>query len=654
MKLRVRAPFAGVVLAAGSLLLVTTTPLAAYSVTVVQAPGNPDKPDKPDQPATPGKGKKQPDKPRKKPDRRAPAAPGLGRVWAGAGGAVSLFVRAESGSRVVIRERGGAVVTSGTGSQTYRWWTSTGTHRYVVTATDGAGNRSRPSSTVVTADATPPSLTGVQTAVGDRADSRSRLTFSTEPGTAYRVLIDGRTVRGGSDPDARVALFLDVQNGPHRVRVEVRDGVGNLASWNGGFRVRIPRLAVDATLTGDPTDRVQRVSVRATPNARYGVVRVPGERTTRFGFYRGRATVPLRLPDGTYDGVTVTVRDGRGRVGRQKVPDIRVDTTPPQVSLRTDRDAAEQGRLRATVTTDPGSTLEWRLVDGGGDVVTTGELVAESAETTLERDVAEGSFQLEVVATDEFGRATTASAPARIAADPWSDGLTALVVAAVVGAGVVLTGVLTMVLIPLLPRLRRRVRRARARVTARRIERRFARTRPAGLEEKPSVGALNGAVIPRQRSRQAAVATLLQLANDEGAERSSFLLGVSLLPDERVLHATTGQLYETLDADTGDLALEGHDGEVVVTNRRITFVGDVTRDWWTGLVDRMSHVGEERTVLLRRGEDSWAGLVYDDPEVTRLYLELLMAEQQGQREDYLAGLEEELRASQDSAEQRRG
>ncbi len=614
MTSRARFPLISLALAAGSMLAVATAPLTASALPATQAPAEPGKP-KPQGNAD--KPQKKADKPKKKPDRRPPAAPLLGRAKAGARGMVSLPVSAESGSRVVVRTPGGTVVTSGFGSRTYTWWTSTGAHSYLVTATDAAGNRSRAAQFSVVADATPPRLARVQVAPGDRRDSRSRLTFATDPGSSYRVLVDGKVEARRSDPDARVARFLDVGNGRHRVVVEVRDRVGNLATWSGSFRVRIPKLEVSAKVVGDPTDAIQRLRIDATPNATRGAVRVPGEGRERFRFLRGRATVRLTLPDGTYDRATVTVRDARGRVGERRLRPFVVDTTAPDVAAELDTAAAAEGRLRAAVTTDPGAAVAWRLVDDAGSVITAGDVVAdESGAATLDRDVAEGEFSLAVSATDQFERTTTTTLAAVVAPDPWSYARAAVLVGLVAAGGLLLV----ILLLPLVPVLVTRGGRARARVTARRIERRAAR---ALAERKPEAGApipvVRGpVVIPAQRGR------------DHGGV-SIFPLGLALQPDERILHTTTGQLYEAVDADTDELVLDGHEGEVVVTNRRLVFLGDVTRDWWNGQIDGVDHVSEDRTVLRRLGEDAWSGLGYDDAEVTRLHLEMLVTDQGGAR-----------------------
>jgi hypothetical protein len=452
-------------------------------------------------------------------------------------------------------------------------------------------------------------------------------------------------------PDARVALFLDVENGRHGVAVEVRDPVGNVSRWTGSFRVRIPRLGVTAKVVGSPTDGEQRLRIEATPSATGGVVRVPGEGRERFRFFRGKATVRLSLPDGTYDKVQVTVRDGRGRSGIRTLRSLVVDTTPPDVTARLDDGAAAEGILRTTVETDPGATVAWRLVDEDGDAVSSGDLVAdESGVAIIDRDVAEGDFRLAVNATDQFERTTVTSVAATVAPNPWSHERVALAAGGIVAAGVLLV-ILT---IPLVPFLVRRARRARARVTAwqiqRSVERATALFEDAGEAQEAVPEELPAAsvVIPSQRSRQRAVETLLQMAEERGSGGSIFPLGVELLADERILHATTGQLFEAEDPDTDELVLDGHDGEVVVTNRRLIFVGDVMRDWWTGLIDGIDHVGDDRTVLRRWREDSWSGVVYDDAEVTRLYVDMLVAEQQGTRGAYLSRLEEELRGDRSS------
>jgi hypothetical protein len=348
--------------------------------------------------------------------------------------------------------------------------------------------------------------------------------------------------------------------------------------------------------------------------------------------------VRLSLPDGSYDDVEVTVRDGSGRSGTRTLRSLVVDTTAPEVTARLDDGAAADGILRATVETDPAAAVAWRLVDENGDAVSSGDVEADkSGVATIDRDVAEGDYRLAVSATDRFGRTTSTSVAATVAPNPWSHARAALAAGGIVAAGVLLV-ILT---IPLVPFLVRRARRARARVTAWQIQRSVERTTALfeELEQEPDLE-------PELEALPAA--TSVVVPSQRGSGGSIFPLGVKLLPDERILHATTGQLFEAEDLDTDELVLDGHDGDVVVTNRRMIFIGDVTRDWWTGLIDGVDHVGDDRTVLRRSREDSWSGVVYHDAEVTRLYLDMLVAEQQGTRGAYLSRLEEELRGDRSS------
>jgi hypothetical protein len=322
------------------------------------------------------------------------------------------------------------------------------------------------------------------------------------------------------------------------------------------------------------------------------------------------------------------------------------------VTARVDGEAPDDGRLGVRVTTDPGAAVSWSLLDQAGEVVSSGGAVADDeGVATVDRDVPEGDFRLAVDVTDAFDRTTSTSLGASVAPDPWSFGRTLLVVGGMVGAGLLLV----ILLVPAVPFLVRLGTRAHARWTAWRIGRASHRFRLAELLEVEDVELWEDelqpepapAVVPAQRSRHEAVETLLQVANDGSAGGSLFPLGLALVPDERILHSTSGHLYESAD-DSDELVLVEHDGEVVVTNRRIVFVGDVTRDWWTGLIDEIEHVGDDRTVLRRWREDSWSGVVYDDAEVTRLYVDMLVAEQHGTRDAYLSRLQEELRGERPS------
>lgn len=617
---------------AGSLLGGAAAGPAAYAVAPVLAPERPG-----------DKGDKR-DKPKSKPDRTPPDAPVLGTPDVDPGGAVTLPVRAERGSRVVVRERGGDVEATaiGTGAtQSLSWTTSDGEHSYVVTATDRAGNRSRPASVSVDVDATPPPVTRLRARAGTAEDSRSRVTFRTEPGSAYRVLVDGAVLAEGVAEERDVSAFVDVADGRHEVDVEASDAVGNQASASESFRVSIGELAVRANVLSEPTARTQVIRVVATPNTTSGRVQVPGQGSRPLTFEDGGATLRWKLPDSDYVGVTVTVRDSQGRTGRKELAPLVVDTTAPEVEVAVDDAVAADGRLRATVRTEPGARVEWRLLDTAGTTVATGDAVADNGVATIERDVDEGSYRLEVTATDDFERASSTSTETRIADDPWPVVAVILGVAALVAAGVGL-----LVALVLLTRTAlRRLAPARERRAEAREQRRAARA-AAAVAKDAQAG--HREAEQQWRRRRDVLAEFLEVAHGSTPATTAFLPGLALLPDEQVLHTTGGELYEAADGAGDELVLEGHDGVLAVTDRRIAFVGDVTRDWWVGLIDDMLHQDDDRTVLKRWHEDAWSGVTYDDLEATRLHLDLLLAEQRGTRDEYLRHIEDELRAVEDA------
>lgn len=607
------------------------------------APNKPDKPKKPSERPKPGdQGQKRDDsdKPKKKkpkPDKTAPAAPGLS-ASAGAGGSVTIAVSAEAGAQVVVRQSGGGVVARATatgGTQTFGVVRSTGTHSFTARATDKAGNTSRPSSTSVFADATPPSLTDLGVKPGKPADSRSRVSFTTSEGAAYRVLVDQQVVAEGNAGNGKVKRFLDVANGAHQVVVVAIDGVGNTTTGARSLDVQVSKLKVKAKLTSDATEETQVLRVRATPNATRGVVRVPGEKNQRFALRKGRADVDLRLPNGTYDGVVVALRDSQKRKGRLKLPELVVDTTPPKLSVGPDQAAADEGKLAVAVTAEQDTTIAWELLDGSGEVVESGEYTAEGGEELIEEDVPEGSYSLVVSSTDQYDRTTTDVGPTRIAPDPWPVALVALLV---VGLLAVVVG-LVLGAVVLVRRHRARLEALRRRL-ADALATRRERAREAA-ERRQRLGAHRAAEEQWLRRRD----FLAGLLDDEELAAGPLLIlpDLETLPHERVLHTTPAQLFETVGDNGGELALQSLDGELVVTNLRLAFVGEEQHDWWCALLEEVRHEGEDRSLLKRWNHDEWAAFGYDDAEVTRLYIDLAVAEQHGTKDAYRAKVTELLR-----------
>ncbi|WP_148571993.1 hypothetical protein [Nocardioides caldifontis] len=646
MKGRKRAQLVGAALTAGMVLLGTAgaaTPAYSAPDDSTRTPSTPGKQkpgddkggkrDQDDSSTKPGKPEKE--KPEK--DTEAPAAPRLGEATVAPKGAVELPVTAEKDAKVVVREDGGRVVgrTRATGSpQVLKWRTRHGEHEYSVTATDKAKNESDAATVTVDVDARAPKIRRFELTPGTADDSRSSMLLRTEGGAAYRLLVDREVVDEGTTEDGHLDQVLDLANGRHPVRIELVDEVGNRAVETRQLVVRIPELEVDAEVLSEVTDSVQVVRVEAMAGTT-AVLAVPGQADLRFKLPKGKAEVELPLADGTYDDATVTVTDRQGRTGTVELPTVVVDTTPPDLSVSVDRAVAAEGRLDAEITADEDTVVDWELLDAGR-VVESGKYVALGGPQALERDVEEGSYELEVTATDTFDRTTVDRVKVAVAADPMSASTIALLVlAALAVVGAAVGGTIAYL------RHRRRTLGVVRKEKVRKVKGRKAKARVAEISREQEVAFAEASELWRRRHE--ALTTLLDIANG-AAPVVPVLEGLEPLPDEQVLYMVGADLTDMMDSDRLDVTLGSADGELVVTTHRFAFVGpEQRRDWWLPLVEQLRHRDHRHTSIKLRDSDTRSWLEYDDPEVTRLYLDFAMAGQNGTRTAYVAGLAQGLR-----------
>ena len=613
--------------AAAAVATAVLLPLTAVSVAHSAPPTAPPPADPtPSQPAEPTPDKPAA-KPKKKPDRKAPGAPQVGSPVAGADGRLTVTVSTERGAQVVVRE-GTTTVAAGRadgGSVTLSWTTTTGEHTYTARATDKAGNRSRPTTFSAEADADPPPLSRAIWTAGTPEDTRSSVRFRTAAGTSYRVIVDGALLADGTAEDAGVRRVVDLANGDHDVRVEVVDDVGNVAARERGFTVRIPSLSVGTEVTSRPTTRRQVLRVTATPNATTGEVRLPGAEPRSFTLRGGRATVRLSLRDDIYTGVVVVVRDSQGRRGTTTLDPIEVDTSPPILSLDTDSRAAAAGRLEATVRTEPGARISWSLNDASGVAVDSGSFTADDRTVTITSDVDAGSYDLEVVATDDHDRAVTRTSALSIAANP-----TPIWLIVLAGLGVAVGGVALLFALPLLlQRLGRAVgrRRERHRLVVADAARR------EHLAERE-------AVHEAWQGRAAVVSDFLHGVTagwDVGD-----LPGLTLRPGETVRHMTVATAYEAVGHGPAENVTTA-EGALVVTGQRLVLLGDDAHEWPVEDLRDLVHVGDDESVLHHAGDDErWTVLSYGEVDTTRLHLDHLRAELQGRGAEHLEERRAEL------------
>lgn len=571
------------------------------------------------------------------PDTTPPATPTISGTTVAPHGKVTLAFSAEGGSFLSVHQNGSYVAgTTASGfTQSLTWTAKGGRQIYTVAATDGSGNTSSSASVRVFVDVTPPPLGPVKVTAGDSEDATSDVSFTTDPGSRYRFLVDGKPAGPTASAAGAVARarhvhdFVDVPNGHHRVTVQVLDAVGNVRARSAIVDVDVTDLAVSTDVTSEPGRTRQVIKVTATPNATTATLVVPGHKPVRFPMRDGIGSAVLKLPNGSYDNAHVSVRDTQGRTGSSDTFTLMIDTTPPVLRVTPDPDAAHDGQLGFSVSTDPGNVVGWRLLGSGNREVASGTFVAGANDDTVEQDVPEGQFDLVVGATDRYDRTTSDVSSAAIGPNRIP---TALILFFIVGA----VGLLTALAVGIAHVLR--PRRARIAASLARTRVTIARLLSPALDEDEDEEVVDRPVpvyraVGDATARRDMLRTFLDVAA-AGERELPQLPDFFLVPEERVLYTVDADLYEGL-SDDEDLP-EPTNGQLIVTTERVAFRNDIDRDWWWALLERMEHQGATGTVVRSWHSDSWVGLAYDSPEETRLYLELGRALQHGRPEPVIA------------------
>jgi hypothetical protein len=134
-----------------------------------------------------------------------------------------------------------------------------------------------------------------------------------------------------------------------------------------------------------------------------------------------------------------------------------------------------------------------------------------------------------------------------------------------------------------------------------------------------------------------ALSRLAQVARGQVPEDVALPTGFALLPDEKALWSTGARLLHVAESDGQEVALEGEPGHLVVTDQRFAFAGPETRDWWHPMVERVRHLDHARSLVALRDVEGWSGFSYDDPQLTRPYVDLATS---GSRDGSYAGMVE--------------
>ena len=571
------------------------------------------------------------------PDVTAPERPALGEASTEAGGAISLPVQAESGSALMVRE-GAEVVASASAlgvSQDLTWTTKSGPHTYLVVATDAAGNVSESASFTVEVDATPPSVDKFVVEPGTARDSRSRWGVVTEPGTAYELVVDGTTLAEGTTESRATWQHLDLTDGNHEVRLELRDGSGNLRTVSEDVTVEIPELWVAAKDVSADNATERSFKVASAPGTR-GYLRVPGGATARFELPDGRAEVTVEVPEGSYEAPVVIVADGRDRKGTTKLAPFTVDLTAPALQVTMSEEAAARGLLAATVTAGAGDTVAWKLVDESGVTILSGQYVADGSEQRLDREVAEGSYELEVTATDAMGNVSSEKASAGVAGRP-------LVNPDAVPALAITLALWLLVSVAVFLRRRNRRRAALSGDDAsseadgtrgpRTKRARRAAAHQAALAEYQEQLAVFEREDQAWQQRRDLLAQLVLVAKGGAVEVPESTL--ALRPQERAFCDLPARLVEMRRERQEGVALpvevpiEVDEGRLVITDARVAFVGATQRDWELAELQQLRHVGQDRTLMTVTDRKKVSGVAYADADLVRFYFDLAAAQAKG-------------------------
>lgn len=593
----------------------------------------------------------KPPAPLVKSDVTPPPKPTVRKPSVAAGGVVRIPVSAERGSRIEVTTGPSVVATvTATGAaQMITVRTGSGRHSYRVSAIDSAGNRSKVHTLRVTADATPPRVRSATFASGSTEDSRTHVEVTTDPDTFYRLLVDGEVVKRGTTLDGRVVVNRPLANGEHTVALILRDEIGNERSVTRSVVVNVASLDVTASHASSPREAVQSFYVYGTPGAKAKVtVPTAAAKTARLAA-SGSAYVSFSLQDGFYGAPKVVMTDPVGRRGRSTIPAFVVDTVAPSLVARVLADRAAEGVLGFVINGEAGSEIGWTITDDTGAETESGTFTADGANETLQFDLPEGNFDVEVVASDEYGNTTTEQMAADLAPNPMTRGefVTALALL-LLGIAVILSSAWWVW------KNRSRLERWRvslvAGVATWMEKRRYDRAVSAHAAK---VAHYREALARHQDAERAwalrgkKLSSLLEsVRTDVG--RGDAETSLKMKRGERVFCTVPGALVE-MRSNQGvlDPTVVGR-GEVVVTSLRVAFLGPKKREWAYDKLEAVRHEGTDRTMMVVSSRKTESGVKYSSPESTRAYIDVAIGDARGSRQAIIDEVELRLRSHQSS------
>lgn len=554
---------------------------------------------------------------------------------------VTMYVQAESGSRVQVRSNGFLVSSSaGTGAPQRMQFRlpGEGSQELTVVATDASGNQSVVARRTVTVDSVAPQAS-VGIVPGSFDDARTQLSVSSSEAGTYVVDVTGPKHRHftGRIASETVALPVVLPNGRYDVHASIRDVAGNVRQLARSFTVAIPA----PTLVLTRADGRGLSLSAAGPSYAVGAIWIAGERAaTEQPLHFGKATsvsVILSVTDGVHD-VQAEVTDVQGRHATAKLTDVEVDTTPPSLTVAAVRADLKRGRIGVRVQSEPGALVTVSVDDKRVASLT----VPPTGSLEWHGDAADGHHAVTVVSADAAGNSSRRTIGVGVST-PLSVG------SAIVGFALLVGMVIG--LIYGVRKLRRNRERIHAWWTRQRLaaddRRRLAAHRRAVAEHANIVRAYDDARRAHEQRHGMWAAEKARLQGRAEAARTCAPRlappGLTLKRDEQFYVAFRGSLIDQRSVNGSPVDRAVDDGEISITTTRVLFHGRTKNREWA--FDKLTHLtvgrgGYCRMVVTNRQKPS--GVAFANPDGP-FFLGLAHAVHAGERESFVSRAEADVR-----------
>ena len=299
-----------------------------------------------------------------------------------------------------------------------------GTYTVSATADDGLGNTATEAVTV-TVDTTAPVIAII--APADQSLTNNTLpdvSGTTEPGAVVVIeirdsagmIIVSEQVTADAAGDWSITLVDPLADDVYTVTATASDDAGNSADSEHEVTIdaTAPGITIDDPADGLVTDmRDIMISGTTEPDTQIVVELADASGdivdtiTTTSDAMGGYSVAPsMPLADGDYT-ISATATDEAGNTSTQTSA-FTVDSQDPQLMIVSPEDGSLSNNARPVIsgTSDPGNTITV-VIDGGDPVVVVADEMGEWS-VELDADLGDGEHTIEVTATGQNGRETTA------------------------------------------------------------------------------------------------------------------------------------------------------------------------------------------------------------------------------------------------------